>query len=83
MQTLLDVTDVQTQADYILFLAFENGESRRFDMKPYLHLKPWQALNNTSLFNQAKIEFGTVVWPGEIDIDPEALYERSELINHP
>jgi hypothetical protein len=78
MQKLLDIVNVQTQTDYVLPLHFENGEHRKFDMKPYFHQKPWTALNNIKLFKQAKIENGTVVWPGEIDIDPEALYERSE-----
>lgn len=78
MQTILDVVNVQTQTDYVLLLHFENDEHRRFDMKPYIHQKPWTKLSNIKLFNQAKIENGTVVWPGEIDIDPEALYERSE-----
>jgi hypothetical protein len=78
MQTLLDVVNVQTQADFVLLLHFENDEQRRFDMKPYIHQKPWITLGNILIFNQAKIENGTVVWPGEIDIDPEALYERSE-----
>ncbi len=25
----------------------------------------------------AKVEYGTVVWPGNIDIAPETLYDRS------
>ena len=78
MQTLLDVVNVQTQTNYVLLLHFENGELRRIDMQPYIHQKPWTTLSYIKLFNQAKIANGTVVWPGEIDIDPEALYERSK-----
>jgi hypothetical protein len=26
----------------------------------------------------ARVEYGTVVWPGNIDIAPETLYDRSE-----
>ena len=32
------------------------------------------------VFLGAFIENGTVAWPGNIDIDPETLYERSVLI---
>ena len=78
MQTLLDVVNVQTQSDYMLLLHCENGEHHRFDMQPYIHQKPWTTLSHIKIFNQARIDNGTVVWPEEIDVDPDALYERSE-----
>ncbi len=28
-------------------------------------------------FTKASVEYGTVVWPGNIDIAPETLYDRS------
>ncbi len=83
MGTLLDVTNVQAQPGHILLLEFENGEWRRFDMSPYIGQKPWHQLKNSPLFHKAKVEYGTVVWPGEIDIDPETLYELSELAESP
>jgi hypothetical protein len=33
-----------------------------------------------NLFQGAFIENGTVNWPGNIDIDPETLYERSVAV---
>ncbi len=79
MSLLLDVVSVQVQPDYWLMLEFENGEHRRFNMAPYMRQKPWDRLKASPLFHRAKVEYGTVVWPGEIDIDPETLYELSEL----
>ncbi len=29
--------------------------------------------NNPSLFAQARVEHGTVVWPGDVDLDPDVL----------
>ena len=80
MGILLDVINVQAQPGHQLVVQFENGELRRFDMSTYMDQKPWVRLKNSPLFFRASVEYGTVVWPGEVDIDPETLYELSELI---
>ena len=77
---LLDVTSVETTADYGLLLTFENGERRRFDMAPLLQRKPFVELQPQQRFAQARVEYGTVVWPGDIDVAPETLYAGSVLI---
>ena len=74
---LLDVIDVQAQQDFTLYLQFENGEQRYFNMAPYIDQKPWVRLKSDEAFLAAFIENGTVAWPGNIDIDPETLYELS------
>ena len=74
---LLDVISVKPQADYHLDLEFENGECRRFDMKPLLEMKPWNRIATPVLFEHVRVDYGTVVWPGEIDIAPETLYDDS------
>ena len=74
---LLDVIDVKVQDGNILFLEFENGERRRFDMSSYLNERPFSRLKNSHLFAMAKVDYGTVVWPGNIDIAPETLYDAS------
>jgi hypothetical protein len=74
---LLDVTHVTALADYTLLLEFENGEKRRFDMGGYVDQLPWLRIKDINLFQSATIANGTVVWPGNIDIDPETLYEYS------
>jgi hypothetical protein len=74
---LLDVTDVTVQPGFTLGLVFSNGERRFFNMADYIDQKPWVRLKLGNLFQGAFIENGTVNWPGNIDIDPETLYERS------
>lgn len=74
---LLDVVAVQPQADFSLLLEFDNGERRRFDMPPYLARKPFVRIQALPLFMRARVEYGTVVWPGDIDIAPETLYDHS------
>lgn len=77
MEILLDVLKVEPGPEYKLFLEFENGEKRIIDMAPYMDKKPFVRLKDFPLFAQAFVDYGTVVWPGNIDIAPETLYDRS------
>jgi hypothetical protein len=80
MEALLDVVKVEAKPGYKLFLEFENGEKRVFDMTPYMDKKPFAQLKGSPLFAKASVDCGTVVWPGNIDIAPETLYDRSRPI---
>lgn len=81
MTDLLDVVEVKACDGYTLELVFENGERRLFDMNPLLEKKPFSRLKATGTFFGAHIDYGTVVWPGNIDIAPETLYDRSAPID--
>ncbi|OFZ66023.1 MAG: hypothetical protein A2V79_04060 [Betaproteobacteria bacterium RBG_16_56_24] len=74
---LIDVVNVRTTQDFQLELGFQNGERRRFDMRPLLSMRPWNRIAASQLFHRAAIACETVVWPGEIDISPETLYDDS------
>lgn len=74
---LFDVTAVQCLEGHLLRLRFEDGAVRFFDMTPWLSRKPYCRLRDSAVFNQARVEYGTIVWPGEIDIDPETLRNGS------
>jgi hypothetical protein len=74
---MIQVTTVQAAPDYQLVLTFNNGERRRFDMHRYLRYPVFRRLENPAFFALARVDYGTVTWPGEIDIAPETLYEHS------
>ena len=80
MTDLLDVVKVSPKNGYVLSLEFENGECRLFDMSYLMDKKPFNRLKEKALFDLATIDYGTVVWPGNIDISPETLYDRSILV---
>jgi len=78
MNALIDVVKVQATKEYKLFLEFENGEKRVFDMTPYMDRKPYISLKGSPFFSVAYVDYGTVCWPGNIDIAPETLYDLSQ-----
>jgi hypothetical protein len=78
---MIEVSEVKTIQEYELLLRFNNGEERRFDMRPYLHYPVFKRLENRGYFFLARVNYGTVTWPGEIDIAPETLYEESTPLN--
>ena len=77
---LLDVIAVKATSDYQLIVTFEDNQQRHFDMEPYINQPPWNRLQEEQIFTQVHVENGTVVWPGNIDIDPETLYEYSRSV---
>jgi len=36
----------------------------------------FEALRDPEVFRQAKVECGTVSWPGDIDLAPDAMYRE-------
>ena len=78
---LLDVVRVEIGPDYLLVLDFENGERRVFDMAPFMDKKPFVQLKDSPLFAMASVAYGTMVWPGNIDIAPETLYDHSQPVS--
>lgn len=80
MPPLSDVIAVEPLPEFHLRLTFENGEVRIFPMHEFLHKCAsgvFIPLRNEERFREAYVAHGTVCWPGNVDLDPETLYESS------
>lgn len=69
------VKAVEPQSDFTLLLTFENGEKKRFDMKPFLETGIFRELKDPKMFSTAHTSFNPVAWANDAGFDPEALYE--------
>lgn len=62
----------------IFLVAFSTGEVRLFDVTCTLHMPVFKPLEDGKAVQDFKVEFGVLTWcDGEVDIEPEALCERS------
>jgi hypothetical protein len=71
------VTRVIPRDDFTLELWFDTGDHRMFDAQPYLSRGVFTRLQDLAIFKQAFVALDTVCWPGNLDIAPETLYDRS------
>lgn len=78
--SLPQVIAVRPFPEYLLVLQFKDGELRVFDMEPMLWGEMFEPLRVKELFNQVRVEDGTIVWPNGADLDPEDLYASSNLL---
>ncbi|HEX8567301.1 MAG TPA: DUF2442 domain-containing protein [Pyrinomonadaceae bacterium] len=74
------VTAAKANDDYTLDLKFNDGSTKRFDVKPYLDYEVFKELKDLNRFKKIRIAFGTVRWENEQDISPETLYLEGKNI---
>lgn len=63
--------------DYIIDVTFDNGEEKRFDVKPYIKGEWYGQLKDLTYFKTVSTDGYTVIWPEGQDICPDELYELS------
>ncbi len=75
------VLKVRPLEDFRLYIVFDNGEERIFDVSPYLERGIFTELKAPSQFNSVRVAEGTVQWANEADFCPDTLYEDSVPYN--
>ena len=71
------VAAVQPLTAYRLHVRFLDGLMGEVDLASLIrapHAGVFAALADTTLFQQARVEYGAVTWPGGIDLAPDAMY---------
>jgi hypothetical protein len=74
---MIRVTAVKPLDNYRLELAFNTGETRPFDVRPYLDKGIFTELKDGSYFRLVRLAFGSIAWPHDQDFGPESLYAES------
>jgi hypothetical protein len=74
------VIQVLALPDLKLEIKFQDGKRGLFDVSPYTHFPVFKRLKEAQFFNAARVDHGTVQWPGGIDFDPDTLYLESQVI---
>jgi hypothetical protein len=66
---------------YRVRLEFEDGTRGVVDLRPLLAGPAFEAVRDPSAFRKLKVQHGTLAWPGDADLSPEALYVAAAM--HP
>lgn len=84
MAALVDVTHVAALPGYRILVTFEDGKRGVYDMTPLLDRGVFRRLRDEALFRRASVDYGTVVWPGGLDVAPETLWSDCvPVVAHP
>lgn len=75
------ITSVRYVKDYILELTFSNGVSAETDLKDRIVGRGgvFAPLEDKEFFKRVRVdpEVGTLVWPNDVDLDPDVLYSQA------
>lgn len=81
---MIEVTRVRHAGGYKLSLWFSDGSRGTADLTKEVETRRrWAPLRDEKLFAKAKVDGGTVCWPGDLDLAPERLYALAHRLPPP
>ena len=75
-----NVLRVVPQDDYSVIVTFDSGETKKFDVKPYIIGEWFGTLIDYSVFSTVHPSGNTIEWADGQDIAPHELYELSVTV---
>ena len=75
--------DVFPEDNYVLRIVFDNGETKRFDVKPYIQGEWYGKLADIQYFRAVRTDGFTVVWPEGQDLCPDEIYDLGVSVKQP
>lgn len=71
---MFKINNLSVLDDFKLFLVFENGEKKIFNLSPYLEKGVFRELRNINYLRQVRNEGFFISWPNEQDLSSDTLY---------
>lgn len=74
------VTGVKSVRDYVLTISFMKGRTFKVDLRDFVQrLKGLRPLRDAATFARAEVGEGgfSIVWPGDLDVGADRLYEMA------
>jgi hypothetical protein len=79
------VTDVQVLAGFRLRVRFIDGTEGEIDLSALIHAPTagdFAPLRDPARFAEVTVTEGDVTWPGNLDLAPDAMYDRIRADGH-
>lgn len=74
MQTFQHTVAARVGDGYTIHVTFADGTGGVFDFAPYMEYPCYEPLRNRAFFEKVVAAHGTLAWPSDIDIAPEAVW---------
>ena len=75
------IISVKPMESYMLYLIYETGEHKLFNVTPYITGSWYGKLKNVEYFNKVYVtEDGGIEWPDGQDVAPHELYSNNETV---
>ena len=76
------ITELRPTENFLLHIRFDNGTEKIFDMKPYLHLPVFTALQKQEAFQEVINKIYFIEWPAfEVDLSADTLWHEGKSLD--